>query len=601
MIMKIRQLLFLLMLISQALFAQKGNLEALAKEYFNKGEFDKAENAYAKLYQNDPSSTEYYTKLFRSLMAQQKFDQAEKLCKKMIKRTNSYPTYIIDLGVVYDSNKQNEKAKKQYQEAINKLFPDLMLLVDVAAKFTELQLYDLALESINKGRVLTRNPTLMSADATKIYSLQNNKQGIIEEQLNTFEQNAYEQDLIQQNFQDYFNDEKDYDLLKMVLLQRLQKFPDQKFYYDLLIWTFIQQQNFDAAYMQSLAMDKRFAEDGQRLFQLGVYCRNNKKYEAAIKSFRSVIEKGVNFPYYNPSRTQLLSTQKEKITSSVYSQNDLINLEKDYQQFFNDFGEQSSTAEAMREYASLLALYLNKSEQAITILNKIILNRYGISSFLAQCKLDLGDYYLYDAEIWEAAMLYGQVDKAYKDDPLGQMAKFKNAKLSYYAGEFEWSKAQLDILKASTSQLIANDALNLSLLISDNENVDTNFQALGLYARADLLVYQHKYDEALIKLDSINILFPANELEDDILWMKASIELNKQHFDSAINFYRMIVDKFKEGIWADDALFMIAEIYEQKLQNTELAMKAYQQIIDEFSGSMFIVEARKRFRILRGS
>ncbi len=601
MIMKIRQLLFLLMLISQALFAQKGNLEALAKEYFNKGEFDKAENAYAKLYQNDPNSTEYYTKLFRSLMAQQKFDQAEKLCKKMIKRTNSYPTYIIDLGVVYDSNKQNEKAKKQYQEAINKLFPDLMLLVDVAAKFTELQLYDLALESINKGRVLTRNPTLMSADATKIYSLQNNKQGIIEEQLNTFEQNAYEQDLIQQNFQDYFNDEKDYDLLKMVLLQRLQKFPDQKFYYDLLIWTFIQQQNFDAAYMQSLAMDKRFAEDGQRLFQLGVYCRNNKKYEAAIKSFRSVIEKGVNFPYYNPSRIQLLSTQKEKITSSVYSQNDLINLEKDYQQFFNDFGEQSSTAEAMREYASLLALYLNKSEQAIAILNKIILNRYGISSFLAQCKLDLGDYYLYDAEIWEAAMLYGQVDKAYKDDPLGQMAKFKNAKLSYYAGEFEWSKAQLDILKASTSQLIANDALNLSLLISDNENVDTNFQALGLYARADLLVYQHKYDEALIKLDSINILFPANELEDDILWMKASIELNKQHFDSAINFYRMIVDKFKEGIWADDALFTIAEIYERKLQKIELAMKAYQQMIDEFSGSMYMVEARKRFRMLRGS
>jgi TolA-binding protein len=441
----------------------------------------------------------------------------------------------------------------------------------------------------------------MSADATKIYSLQNNKQGIIEEQLNTFEQNAYEQDLIQQNFQDYFNDEKDYELLKMVLLQRLQKFPDQKFYYDLLIWTFIQQQNFDAAYMQSVAMDKRFAEDGQRLFQLGVYCRNNKKYDAAIKCFRSVIEKGISAPYYNQARVYLLSTQKEKITNSIYTQSDLENLEKEYQLFFKDFGEQSNTVEAMREYASLLALYLNKSEQAITILNKIISNRYGISSFLAQCKLDLGDYYLYASEIWEAAMLYGQVDKAYKDDPLGQMAKFKNAKLSYYAGEFEWSKAQLDILKASTSQLIANDALNLSLMIADNENVDTNFQALGLYSKADLLVYQHKYDEAQKKLDSINILFPANELEDDIIWMKANIELSKQHFDSAISFYRIIVDKFKEGIWADDALFMIAEIYEQKLQNTELAMKAYQQIIDEFSGSMFIVEARKRFRILRGS
>lgn len=601
MMFKIRHIIFLFLLSTQALFAQKSNTEALGKEYFNKGEFDKAENVYAKLYQNDPNNTEFYAKLYQSLMAQQKYDQAEKLCKKMIKRSNSYPTYYIDLGLVYDSNKQNEKANKQYQEAINKLLPDLMILVDVTAKFTEAQLFEQALQTIRKGRALTGNPTLLSIDATKIYSLQNNKQGIIEEQLNTFEQNAYEQDLIQQNFQDYFNDEKDYELLKVVLLQRLQKFPDQQFYYDLLIWTFIQQQNFDAAYMQSLAMDKRFAEDGQRLYQLGVYCRSNKKYEAAIKSFRSVIDKGTSFPYYNQSRTQLLSTQKEKITSSTYTKTDLENLEKDYQQFFADFGEQSNTAEAMREYASLLALYLNKSEQAISILNKIISNRYGISSFLAQCKLDLGDYYLYDAEIWEAAMLYGQVDKAYKDDPLGQMAKFKNAKLSYYAGEFEWSKAQLDILKASTSQLIANDALNLSLQISDNENVDTNFQALGLYAKADLLVYQHKYTEALQKLDSINILFPENELADDILWMKANIELNKQNFETAINFYKIIVEKHKEGIWADDALFNIAEIYERKLQNNELAMKAYQQIIDEFSGSMYMVEARKRYRVLRGS
>ncbi len=598
---KIRYLLILLFAFSLQTFAQRANVEALGKEYFAKGEFDKAETIYQKLHQNDPSNTEYYTKYYQCLMAQKKTEQSEKLVKKMLKRSNSYPTYYIDLGLVYDSNNQAEKAAKQYNEALNKLGPDLMLLVDVTAKFTELQLYDFALKALQKGRMLTGNPTLLSMDATKIYSLQNNKQGIIEEQLNTFEQNAYEQDQIQQNFQDYFNDEKDYDLLKNILLQRLQKFPDQQFYSDLLIWTFIQQQNFDAALMQSIAMDKRFSEEGQRLFQLGQYCRNNKKYDAAIKSFRAVIDKGSNLPFYNPSRTMLLSTQKEKITSSVYTNSDLDNLEKDYKQYFLDFGEQSSTGEAMREYASLLALYLNRAKEAIVILEKIIDNRYGITSFLAQCKLDLGDYYLYDGDVWEAAMMYGQVDKAYKDDPLGQMAKYKNAKLSYFAGEFDWSKAQLDILKASTSQLIANDALNLSLLISDNENVDTNQQALRLYSKADLLIYQHQYKNALLKLDSIDVLFPENDLNDDILWMKAMIEVNQQNFMKAIEFYSIIVEKHKDGIWADDALFTIADIYERKIKNTELAMKAYQQIIDEFSGSMYMVEARKRFRMLRGS
>jgi tetratricopeptide (TPR) repeat protein len=598
---KITYIIIFLLVISTESIAQRINTEALGKEYFVNGEFEKAETIYQKLYQNDPTKIEYYSKYYQCLMAQKKTELSEKLVKKMLKRSNNYPTYYIDLGLVYDLNNDREKALKQYNEAINKLSPDLMLLVDVTAKFTELQLYDYAIKAIQKGRTLTRNPTLLSMDATKVYSLQNNKQGIIEEQLNTFEQNAYEKDQIQQNFQDYFNDEKDYDLLKNVLLQRLQQFPDQQFYSDLLIWTFIQQQNFDAALMQSIAMDKRFSEEGQRLFQLGQYCRNNKKYDAAIKSFRAVIDKGSSLPFYNPSRTFLLSTQKEKITSSVYTSSDLENLEKDYKQYFLDFGEQSSTSEAMREYASLLALYLNRAKEAIVILEKIIENRFGTSSFLAQCKLDLGDYYLYDGDVWEAAMMYGQVDKAYKDDPLGQMAKYKNAKLSYFAGEFSWSKAQLDILKASTSQLIANDALNLSLLISDNENVDTNQQALGLYAKADLLIYQHQYKNALLKLDSIDVLFPENDLNDDILWMKAMIEVNQQNFTKAIEFYSIIVDKYKDGIWADDALFTIADIYERKLKNTDLAMKAYQQIIDEFSGSMYMVEARKRFRMLRGS
>lgn len=598
---KILYILSLFFIVTSTVQAQRTNLEELGNEYFKNSEFDKAETVYEKLFKNDPANKKYYARYYQCLVVQKKYNDAEKLVKRMLKRSNTNPVYLVDLGLIYSLNNQNEKAKRTFQDAINKVTPDLMQLVDLVAKFSDVQLYDEALAVIAKGRNITRNPTLLSIDATKIYSLQNNKKGIIEEQLNTFEQNDYDQEQIQQNFQDYFTDEKDYDLLKSILLMRIQKFPEQAFYYELLIWTFIQQQNFEAALMQSIAMDKRFAEDGRRLYQLAEFCRNNKQFDVAIKTCKAVIDKGKTFPYYLPARMLSLSSQKDKITSSVYTESDLLKLESEYQQYFVDFGEQTNTAEAMREYASLLALYLNKSNQAIEILQKIITNRYGVSSFLAFCKLELGDYYLFNSEIWEAAMLYGQVDKAYKDDPLGQMAKYKNAKLSYYAGEFEWSKAQLDILKASTSQLIANDALNLSLLISDNENVDTNQQALRLYANADLLIYQHKYLKAIQKLDSIDFLFPRNDLGDDIIWLKASIELNQQNFIKAIEYYSIIVKDFKDGIWADDAIFAIAEIYELKLKNKELAMKSYQQLIDEFSGSLFMVEARKRFRTLRGS
>ena len=593
--------LLITFLCSIQLFAQRNNSESLAKEYFNKGEYDKAQSIYEKLYDKDFQNQEYYNKYFQSLIIQKKYTDAEKLAKRQIKKTNNYPAYYIDLGIVYDLQKDTEKAKKQYDEAIKRLQPNLMIVVEVCEKFTQANLYDEALRVIEKARRLTNNPALMSVDASKIYSLQNNKQGIIEEQLNLLEQNAFSAEEIQQTFQDYFNEAQDYEMLKVILLQKLQKSPDQIFYSELLIWTFIQQQNFEGALLHSLALDKRYNENGQRLYSLGLYCKSNKQFDVGIKCFKAIIDKGKTSNFYSPSRQLLLGTQKEKITTSVYSTQDLLNLENDYKNYFIDFGENSNTSDAMREYAELLAKYLNRANEAIVILQKIIDGRLGITSFISQCKLDLGDYYLFTGEIWEAALLYGQVDKAYKDEPLGQMAKFRNARLSYYAGEFDWAKAQLDILKASTSQLIANDALNLSLLISDNENVDTNQQALRLYANADLLVYQHQYAKAIQKADSIDLLFPNNDLDDDILWLKAGIELNQQNYTKAIDFYKQIIDKYKDGIWADDALFSTAEIYQNKIKNAEMAMKSYQQLIDDFPGSMYVVDARKRFRILRGS
>ena len=72
--------------------------------------------------------------------------------------------------------------------------------------------------------------------------------------------------------------------------------------------------------------------------------------------------------------------------------------------------------------------------------------------------------------------------KEFKNDPLGHLAKFKNAQVYYFSGEYDWCQAQLDVLKASTSKLIANDALELSVLITDNYNMDTSETAMKLFA-----------------------------------------------------------------------------------------------------------------------
>jgi outer membrane protein assembly factor BamD (BamD/ComL family) len=196
--------------------------------------------------------------------------------------------------------------------------------------------------------------------------------------------------------------------------------------------------------------------------------------------------------------------------------------------------------------------------------------------------------------------MYAQVDRAFKNDPLGQEAKFRAARLDYFRGDFLWAQAQLDVLKSATSQLIANDALSLSLLISDNIGADSSEEELTMYSHADLLSYQNKNDLALVTLDSLQTMFPDHSLIDDVWYKEAQIYDVKRNFAMEDSLLKKIVEKYADGVLADDALFDRAELYERKLNDKSKAMELYQDLLTKFPGSLYCVEARKRYRSLRG-
>jgi TolA-binding protein len=196
--------------------------------------------------------------------------------------------------------------------------------------------------------------------------------------------------------------------------------------------------------------------------------------------------------------------------------------------------------------------------------------------------------------------LYSQVDKEFREEQLGQEARFKNARLSYFNGDFQWAQAQFDVLKASTSKLIANDALDLSVFIMDNLNLDTTSDAISLYSAAEMLMFQNKFDDAFLKLDTLRRGFPEHSLQDDILYLEAQIYEKKRNWTKAAELYQQVVDKYKEDIRADNSLYALAQIYETRLNDLEKAKTLYEKIFIDYSGSVFAVEARKRFRFLRG-
>ena len=275
-------------------------------------------------------------------------------------------------------------------------------------------------------------------------------------------------------------------------------------------------------------------------------------------------------------------------------------LDLDYQTAISDLGKSAATASLIQGYAHLKAFYIHDTQSAIDLLEEVLELPNLSNQFKAECKLELGDIYVFDGQVWDAALLYGQVDKDFKNDAIGREAKFRNARLSYYLGEFDWAKDQLKVLKAATSQLISNDALQLGLIITDNTNMDTTTEALLMYSRADLLDFQNKDSLALLTLDSLLKQFPDHSLTDEVLFKKASIYKTEGNYAMAATLLKEVVDRFPDDVLGDDAMYQLACLYEDQLNDKEKAKATFETFLSKYPGSLFVVDARKHFRSLRG-
>ncbi|REJ85320.1 MAG: hypothetical protein DWQ44_01305 [Bacteroidetes bacterium] len=595
-------LLILLMAFSLTANAQLSKERQLADQYLAGGEYDKASEIYDQIFDKDPFGV--YPNYFKCLLLLKDFNEAEKLIKKIQKRMPNNLSYQADLGYIYKVQGNEEKAHQQYEKTIKSLKPDQTSVIFLANSFTGRQEWDYALMTYQEGKRLLGGVYSFNFETAEVYY----QKGEFENMMNEYLDAVGENPLVQQNIQNVLQarigfdpENKRNDLLRTTLLRRIQRNPDITVYSEMLIWYFVQQKDFESALIQAKALDKRFREDGSRILSLGNLALSNLDYDVAIDCFRYVAEKGREYPNYIQARMDLLNVTNRKITEgNLYTQTDLVKLESDYLSTLNELGRNARTAGLIRGLAHLRAFYLDKPDSAIIDLDEAI-EFPGISRQVqAECKLELGDILLFTGEVWDSDLLYAQVDKDFKNDPLGQEAKFRNARLDYFRGDFMWAQAQLDVLKSATSQLIANDALFLSLLISDNIGLDTTTDALMIYSRADLLSYRNKNDEALTTIDSLLKTFPFHSLTDEAWFKAAKIYAKKRNWAAEDSLYKKIIDEYGSDVLADDALFSRAELHETKLKDTVRAMELYQELLTKYPGSLYVVEARKRFRSLRG-
>ena len=600
--MKLIFFIFLSFSFASASLAQGTSDEQLADYYFQNGDFEKAVIYYEKLYNNNPNQN-YYLNYLQSLIKINDFKEAEKLVKRNAKLSN-FSNSNVDLGMVYKAAGDMGKANQQFEKAIKELDANQSLVINLANNFARINELNFALATYIKGQKLLKNEYPFNYEIATMYGQMGDTEKMIAEYLELIAFNETYLQTVQNSLSrniELAEDNPKSTMLKESLLRRVQKDPDKIIFTEMLIWYFIQKKDFSSALLQTKSLDKRLGEDGNRLLGLAQVCLSNDDFSNASKCFDYVIQKGKEGKYYAESKMDLLDVEFQKITSNyAYSQEEINILDKNYISTIAEFGENVGTSKILKDYAYFTAFYLYDLEKATDLLNKIV-DIPGINNnFKAACKIDLADILVVKNYIWDASLLYSQVEADFKQDVLGSEAKFKNSRISYYTGDFEWAQAQLNVLKASTSKLISNDAMDLSLLITDNLGLDSIIEPMEMFARADLLVFQNKLLEAVLTLDSIKTKFPGHALGDEILFQEGIIAEKKGNFEDAAKIYLDLFTGFSEDILADNALFKLGEIYEKRLLDKEKAMKYYEQLLSDFPGSLFVVEARKRFRNLRG-
>lgn len=573
------------------------NMSILASQYYQNKEYGKAAELYEQLYASTKS--EGYLNIYLDcLLGIPDFDKAEKVIKKGLRGNSADSYWYVQWGFLKKAQGQIGESAKMYDKAISTLSNNPAEFQNLANQFINRREFEYAEKVYLKGRA--ENPELYNYELARVYYYIRNYDAMLKEYLEWAKQNTTNLEIVKSSLQSVLSVDNDQEIskqMKTYVLKRIQEDPGQILYTRLLIWLFIQDKNFTAATRQAISLDKRTGTEDGNIFGLANVSATNKNYDEAVKAYDYLISKGKKAEYYNMASQQRMQMYYERfVDSGIQDLASANELKEQFLQTFSILGISPETSPLQIEYAHLLAFYIDKPAEAIKILNDGLALKGVNQQQISSMKAELSDIYIYSGDLWEAVITYSQVIESNKSNLLGDDIKFKKAKLGYYMGNFRWTKAQLDVLKASTSKLIANDAMELALFISENLESDSTATPLQIFARADLHLFRNHYPEALAALDSISKLYPFNSLTDDVNFRKAGIFQKEGKYSEAAVLLESIVKDNSWDMLADDALFQLAGLYKTKLNRKEEAMELYKKMLTDYPGSVYVVDARTEYR-----
>jgi len=576
-------------------FASSQNVQ-MAYDYFRKGEYEKAASIYKKLYDKNKYNSQYFKYLLKSYQELNDYKTAESLILKQKENFINRYELDVELGYNYKLQNQDKIADSLFLNTIKKVNKNPKKAITVGKAFQDHQMLDLALQVYLNGK--KNNPKgNYEYYLAQIYGEKGEIENMFTSYLDLIEKNKNYYTTVYRYLSKFVTNDYDNEynkLLKRLLILRLQKNPNIA-WNKLLSWLYTSQQQYDKALRQEIAVYKREGISFENLFSLAKKAFNTNDTETGFKALHFIYENALDLD-------NKIRAKENELFYTIYAKTPIKSLdeiEQEFQNVFTEFGKGDVSIPIQLLYADFLTFKKNNPQKAIEVLKNAEKVAYSKRN-KANIKIKLADILVYNGKYNQALVTYTQVQQDVRSSDIAQKARLKIAKTSYFKGDFDWAKTQLKVLKSATSKLISNDALALNLLISDNIVDDTIRTALKKYAKAELLTYQNKNQQAIDTLSLVLKDFKGHAIEDEALFKQAELYKAQKNYAFAEHNYQKILSIAKDGILADDAIYALGLLYENELNDPEKAKEMYEKIIFEYPSSIYLVDARKRFRKLRG-
>lgn len=598
----------------------------LAYVLYEQNDFSRAAILLEDIVEANPKDELSYRRYLQCLIKTNQQEKAIKFIKKKIKKSPSPIVYVVDecwVNTTFPDGPNKQKFTLRAEELKALIIEQLTVHAmeqmgqqhfAIALRFEQNELKNYAIEVLQSAdQILGEEYPEISNKLAELYMETGNREKGLQRYVMLM-LSGVPFESMKQVFETQLTDSIDYVVLQRLLLKQIEQNPEVTAFSEGLKWTFVKQGNWHAAFLYTRSIDKRLKENGERVFELGELCQSNGDYNVALKCFQYCI--GLKETFFNPALAQAkwIDVTYDITMKGRPRVEDVIQLQKQMLAFEQNYGPQEASLFNALKYAQLLIRYdslfavtqesgkISGSQQAINLLERYIDPTTHLRKIsLAKVKMTLGDVLLSRGDVWTSELLYAQVEKDFTEEELGQFAKFKRAELSFFRGDFDWASMQLEVLKSATTQLISNDAMELALVIIDNLGIDSNYSALTWYGKALLAEKQQHYKLANNYLDSITIEFPGHGLSDEILFVKARMAETTGDYVAAVNLLETLSIAYNFDILADNALYKLGMIYMYSLNQPEKAKAAFEKLIEKYSSSVYIVDARREYRKIRGN